>query len=124
MRAPWPLLALLLVLAACVDLDFSDDSGSTGNPGAGVDIGVLTRPATTPRPGDTLTFFAVFKDSTSDKYAIRWDLDRRGQRILSGCPRGVCAKWIVPPGSGDYRHYIEVSSSKGLSSFPFKTDVP
>ena len=121
MRALRLLLALPLVLAAC------DDYGSNnpdGGPGTGLPIRVLARPAMTPHAGDTLTFFVAFPDSASERYGIGWDLDERGQRILSGCTRGVCAKWIVPPGSGDYRHDVTVSSLQGLSRVPFKTLVP
>ena len=121
MRALWPLLALSLVLAACGDYG-SNNPG--GDPVTGLPIRVLTRPATTPRTGDTLTFFVTFPDSASGRYGIGWDLDERGKEIFGGCTRGVCAKWIVPPGSGEYTHDVTVSSMQGISRVPFKTIVP
>ena len=124
MRALWPLLALPLVLAACLDNDYGSNNPD-GGPGAGVSPGLVTRPATTPRPGDTLTFFVAFPDSTNERYSISWTLDVRGERVPGGCTRAVCARWIVPAGSGaEYSHYYTLSSPRGLSRRAFLTLVP
>ena len=120
MRALWSLLAF--PLAACGD---HGSNNPDGGPGAGVNLDVVIRPATTPRPGDTLTFFAVFPDSTNRRYQISWNLDTRGTELLGGCTRGVCAKWIVPAGRGaEYSHYYSVSSPRGISSRASLTLVP
>ena len=126
MRALWLLLAPSLLLpaslTACLDFEHENDTG--GNPPALDRMDVVTRPASAPRPGDTLTFFVVFPDSATTKYAIAWTLDTRGERLSSGCTRAVCAKWVVPMTSrGRYEHYVDVSSSRGLTVYPFETLV-
>ena len=122
MRALWLLLAFPLAFAACGDYGSNNPDGGSG---AGVSPDVVTRPATTPRPGDTLTFFVVFPDSVSDRYNIRWDLDERGKGLRGGCSGAVCAKWIVPVGANvEYTHDVTVSSRLGLSRHPFKTILP
>ena len=121
MRALWPLLALLLALtAAC---DYNSEPHHPGDP-AVPRLSVRTMPATTPQPGDTLTFYALFPDSTSERYLIAWFLDARGKRVGSGCPRAVCAKWIVPSGRDTYNHAVQVSGANGVSGIPFTTIVP
>ena len=114
--------SLALTLAACGLLEQGSDDG--GNPQALDRMDVLTRPSTPPRPGDTLTFFVVFPDSATTRYAIRWDLDERGERLPSGCTRAVCAKWVVPmTPRGRYEHDVTVNSSRGQTVFPFETLV-
>ena len=123
MRAFWSLLALAATLAACDLMENEPDDG-TGNFGTGLRIGILTRPATTPTPGDTLTFFVTFPDSTSERVLIAWYTDPRGKAIPSGCTRGVCTKWVVPTGSATYQHSVLVANPRGQSRVPFTTVVP
>ena len=77
-------------LAACNGLDSGPDNG--GNSDTGLRIGILTRPSVTPRPGDTLTFYVTFPDSTNERVLIAWTLDTRGKRLPGDCTRAVCAK--------------------------------
>lgn len=118
-------LPLAATLAACAGFDLGDGPGDPGaNPGALDRMDVITRPATPPRPGDTLTFFVVFPDSASTRYEIAWDLDERGERIPSGCTRAVCAKWVVSmTPRGRYEHDVTVNSSRGMTRYPFETLV-
>ncbi len=101
-------------LAAC---DYDGEPHHPGDP-AVPRLSVRTAPSTTPQPGDTLTFYALFPDSTSERYLIAWYLDERGRELLGGCTRGDCAKWIVPPGSGRYNHSIQVNGDQGVSGIP------
>lgn len=120
-HTPFALL-LVLGLAACGILEQGSDDG--GNPQALDRMDVVTRPSTPPRPGDTLTFYVVFPDSATTRYAIGWNLDRRGEELFGGCTGGVCAKWVVPSVSrGRYEHFVTVSSSRGLTRYPFETLV-
>ena len=116
-------LALGIGLAAC-DLLVNEPDSGTGNPGTGLRIGVLTQPAVTPKPGDTLTFYVTFPDSTSERVQISWRTDPRGEPIPSGCTRGVCTKWIVPAVADTYHHYVTISANAGISRVPFTTVVP
>lgn len=112
-------LVLPLLLTAC-------DHGEDYHPGdpAVSRLGVRTVPGTTPQPGDTLTFYALFPDSTSERYRIGWFLDERGRGALSPCPRVVCVRWIVPLGRGTYNHRMQVASDEGISGTGFTTVVP
>ncbi len=107
MRALWPLPLLLAAsLTACGLVEQGSDDG--GNPKALDRMDVITRPATAPRPGDTLTFFVVFPDSATTKYAIGVDISiSEGEELFGGCTRAVCAKWVVPMAPrGRYEHYV------------------
>lgn len=115
-------LALPFLLAGCGILEQGSDLD--GNPQALDRMDVITRPTTPPRPGDTLMFYVVFPDSATTRYAIRWDLDERGERLSSGCTRAVCAKWGVPmTPRGRYEHDVTVNSSRGMTRYPFETLV-
>ncbi len=120
------LAALALPVVFATSLAACDYDGEPHHPGdpAVSRLSVRTAPNTTPQPGDTLTFYALFPDSTSERYLIAWYLDGRGRRVASGCLRAICAKWIVPPGTGTYNHAIQVTSGGGGNLNPFTTVVP
>lgn len=113
-------LVLPLALAAC---DYDGEPHHPGDPAVPL-LSVRTVPSTPPQPGDTLTFCALFPDSTSERYRIGWNLDPRGKAAPPHCPRLVCVRWIVPLGQGTYNHAIQVKSGVGGNLTPFITVVP
>ncbi len=113
-------LVLPLLLTAC---DYDGEPQHPGDPAVSR-LGVRTVSGTTPQPGDTLTFYALFPNSTSARYRTRWNLDVRGKRVLPDCVRALCVRWVVPPGKGTYNHAVQVSGDNGLSGIPFTTVVP